>query len=487
MPAPGTSLSDTSLPTNHQLDSNAINYFNLAFRSRTPPPFVSVTLPTPKVDTTMKHQPSLPSMPEHVFSNPLSNPIPNPFNSAATTPRPQGRPSVLSGFGVDPPRPPRDGFDKSFWKWRNRSTKSASESDLRDMSFASPLTPLSMPPNFKPFEQQSPRPVSSPFVSESAHVFSLQHPSAARLSDRGPETRPVSPRMGSTASISPMSAPETVIKSSTVSSTPLSSKGLYDKAKKSIEAKLRLRPRKEQCISPPIPGYGSPHSTVDRTGNYHSVHQVTKTGTWFKDEFGKAKLRRKLFGKAPWHRKESGDSFSSVASSMREILKGETPPSTPLSGYLPSSVRVDCVNNQFPGGEAVRVKTPPLTEGTVNGRPRGFFSEMMPPSPEDDPVPFAPGPFSRRNSRQTVRRRSLAAQTKEWWEQVPMNPIHRDPFEQAAAFEFQVPEHLPSSPMCPANKKHTSGGTGLCVYHGRRRGPSGLRDMAAMDGNSDEV
>lgn len=39
----------------------------------------------------------------------------------------------------------------------------------------------------------------------------------------------------------------------------------------------------------------------------------------------------------------------------------------------------------------------------------------------------------------------------------------------AFAFDFDLPEHLPSSPMCPANKRHRSGGTGVCVYHGRRR------------------
>lgn len=34
-------------------------------------------------------------------------------------------------------------------------------------------------------------------------------------------------------------------------------------------------------------------------------------------------------------------------------------------------------------------------------------------------------------------------------------------------FEFNTPEHLPSSPLCPKNPKHKSGGTGICVYHGR--------------------
>jgi parafibromin len=37
------------------------------------------------------------------------------------------------------------------------------------------------------------------------------------------------------------------------------------------------------------------------------------------------------------------------------------------------------------------------------------------------------------------------------------------------AFELNSPEHLPNSPLCAKNPKLASGGSGLCVYHGRRR------------------
>ncbi|OIW32166.1 hypothetical protein CONLIGDRAFT_629858, partial [Coniochaeta ligniaria NRRL 30616] len=36
-------------------------------------------------------------------------------------------------------------------------------------------------------------------------------------------------------------------------------------------------------------------------------------------------------------------------------------------------------------------------------------------------------------------------------------------------FALSVPEHLPTSPLCPANPKHVSGGTGVCVFHGRKQ------------------
>ncbi|KAI5920203.1 hypothetical protein F4810DRAFT_713724 [Camillea tinctor] len=71
--------------------------------------------------------------------------------------------------------------------------------------------------------------------------------------------------------------------------------------------------------------------------------------------------------------------------------------------------------------------------------------------------------------------RHRASSGKEWWE-LPASPrASRDQLRFASyatapsGFQFDVPEHLPSSPMCPANKRHRSGGNGVCVYHGRRK------------------
>jgi hypothetical protein len=43
---------------------------------------------------------------------------------------------------------------------------------------------------------------------------------------------------------------------------------------------------------------------------------------------------------------------------------------------------------------------------------------------------------------------------------------------QAPSFELDMPEHLPSSPLCPKNPKHRSGGQGICAYHERKRSDS---------------
>jgi hypothetical protein len=79
--------------------------------------------------------------------------------------------------------PHKSNGSNRFWKWRTRSNKSVSESDARDISYASPTTTSLSPSNFLPKVIEQPQVPPSPYVSESAHVFSLQHPSSVALSD----------------------------------------------------------------------------------------------------------------------------------------------------------------------------------------------------------------------------------------------------------------------------------------------------------------
>ncbi|KAH7160952.1 hypothetical protein EDB81DRAFT_853474 [Dactylonectria macrodidyma] len=248
------------------------------------------------------------------------------------------------------------------------------------------------------------------------------------------------------------------------------------------------------CVCPSIPEHDHFYSTIDKTETHHALHSLANVGAWFKDESGTSKLKRKLFGKAPWHRKESGDSFSSVASSVREVLRGSTPPSTPSSesplpcalfvyaSWFQRLISVATVGKkypiaQFPGGEATRVKTPPLGEYTADGRPRSFFTPMAPPHVDgSDQVSLATS-----SSRQLGHRRSLIPQQLEWWEHFPQKPSRQELEDNEIRFEFQVPEHLPSSPMCPTNTRHSSGSTGVCVYHRRKRTTSGLKDVIFVE------
>lgn len=48
-----------------------------------------------------------------------------------------------------------------------------------------------------------------------------------------------------------------------------------------------------------------------------------------------------------------------------------------------------------------------------------------------------------------------------WWD-TPKTPIRRDVPRNESFFEFDLPEHLPSSPMCPASPKY-QGKRKVCV------------------------
>ncbi|CEJ87901.1 hypothetical protein VHEMI04546 [[Torrubiella] hemipterigena] len=208
------------------------------------------------------------------------------------------------------------------------------------------------------------------------------------------------------------------------------------------------------------------------------------TGTWLKRELNNLGNSKKIFGRAPWRHKESLDSTSTVSSSVRDVLRGATPPTTPTN--MKNQRKIDA---QFPGGEAIRINTPPLDEDTADGRPRGFFTSTTPPgdgSRSQPSTPTARCPMPRYN----IHRSSVVGQSREWWEQMPhLQRRHNSIIQGSPRFEFDIPEHLASSPLCPANAKHKNGGVGLCVYHGRRRATELLREeyLEALNRNGREL
>ncbi|KAJ4153739.1 hypothetical protein LMH87_010213 [Akanthomyces muscarius] len=216
----------------------------------------------------------------------------------------------------------------------------------------------------------------------------------------------------------------------------------------------------------------------DQAHHEKAIPGLGKTGTWLREEFGNGKKTMKIFGRVPWNRKDSTASFSSVSSSIREVLRGDTPPASPLLADNAAYLNHKWTSNTFPGGEAVRVSTPPMDEDTADGRPRGFFGLLTPPQPETagSQAFLTPMTSVHASPKYNAHRMSLAVPSREWWEGKPQKPVRYGETSSAAKFEFDVPEHLPNSPMCPANGRHKSGGTGLCVYHGRRRALSTVRD-----------
>lgn len=114
-----------------------------------------------------------------------------------------------------------------------------------------------------------------------------------------------------------------------------------------------------------------------------------------------------------------------------------------------------------PGGptylpsEARRIGTPPLLG--QGGRPRGFFFDYTLAQTGSDKVDAGLSPTQVRRKKSSEidwYSAKIAAEEKQ---------------DAMGTFELNVTDHLPSSPLCPRNPKHKSGGRGVCVYHGRNR------------------
>ena len=162
-------------------------------------------------------------------------------------------------------------------------------------------------------------------------------------------------------------------------------------------------------------------------------------------------------------------SRNSISSSIRSLLGGKRPnfdEDQALFSTIPSKHQSPLTGPKRPDfipSEARRVNTPPLSpQSSTKGRLRGFFFELRAPGVEETDNWM--GHALEKKKRASVG--AALASEKEWFRVSVCGP------EQAVAineFEFHIPEHLPTSPLCPRNPKHSSGGRGICVYHGRKR------------------
>ncbi|CAF9930183.1 MAG: accessory factor associated with RNA polymerase II [Heterodermia speciosa] len=158
----------------------------------------------------------------------------------------------------------------------------------------------------------------------------------------------------------------------------------------------------------------------------------------------------------------------SNSSSLRNVLMGEVPlgtPTTPSSElmYMGSDQRQYFrVEISAPGAptylpsEASRIGTPPLNEQNSKGRGFVFNYDVR-----DDETEILSSDIVERAKFGRKRTSDI-----EWFSVELKTDEARD---KAMGFEINVPEHLPSSPLCPRNPKHKSEGKGICVYHGRNK------------------
>ncbi len=201
-----------------------------------------------------------------------------------------------------------------------------------------------------------------------------------------------------------------------------------------------------------------------------------------------------------YHRQQTGHSSSS---SVLRIMLGETPVGTPNDDCMYTGsdsqqyFRVELTAPHAPTylpSEARRIGTPPLP-GNSNSKLRGFFFDYNAPrSALEAPIgPWPSGPMdvmtmlprqdNMKPPQSPTGQRSSGARLQRddpdvnWFR---VNVGIEQAQEERGMFELNVPEHLPSSPLCPRHPKHKSGGKGVCVYHGRNR--TGNDDVVEEEG-----
>ncbi|KAL8686718.1 MAG: hypothetical protein Q9218_006912 [Villophora microphyllina] len=222
----------------------------------------------------------------------------------------------------------------------------------------------------------------------------------------------------------------------------------------------------------------TPPSTSTSTSN------LSVTSIAVKSTHGRKNLLR------PGYRRSRATGHSS-SSSVRRVMFGNPPVTTPNMDdmYTASDsqqyFRVDLTDPNGPAylpSEARRINTPPLPE--KGSKLRGFFFDYNAPSTapeqqiEGNPwssisLNNAPLPHRQLNYNRPTTPRSPGARLQRNdedidWFRVKV-AIDEQVDDEREKFELNVPEHLPSSPLCPRNPKHKSGGKGVCVYHGRNK------------------
>ncbi|KFH43723.1 hypothetical protein ACRE_055100 [Hapsidospora chrysogenum ATCC 11550] len=252
--------------------------------------------------------------------------------------------------GVDPPRPPRDRHESA----RSEGTAGQQgEGDEHDRGDGETRREDAQSPQSTCFSTRSESSAGishGRFLSEREHVLSLQNPDSGMPPHGGARSRLVLPELTileqssvPEAALQDVESPGWRTKPSRQSrSTAYPAKKRFPRTVRGLRVKLTGKTPRVASQCGPDDETTLPHATpAEDVGSIQVLGSgqpsvLSKSGSWFRDEHGRPKmLARKVFGKPPWYRKESGEMTSSVSSSIRELLRGRTPPPTPVKECTP--------------------------------------------------------------------------------------------------------------------------------------------------------
>lgn len=195
----------------------------------------------------------------------------------------------------------------------------------------------------------------------------------------------------------------------------------------------------------------------------------------------------------------------SYTSSLRKMRRGATPANTPdpretyrvkrspsadTEEFFKIDISIRGETSYLPS-EARRVHTPPLPGDGPGQKRMGFFFNYTAPSLAGSPTAESPPAGEREQTpltSSTVRlRRGRTVGGTGWYdtqlagldavdervgEARSLSGVKKEGKEKKVV-DLNVPEHLPSSPLCPTHWKHESGGKGFCWMHGRNANGGG--------------
>ena len=180
------------------------------------------------------------------------------------------------------------------------------------------------------------------------------------------------------------------------------------------------------------------------------------------------------------------ESFEQAIKSSETKGVNLQPPPTPKRHGRPRLTAMSSKN--FLPTEARRINTPPVVKPGKGNRLMGHFWDNSTPGVDQQgpaamnlgkeyvhtpfPMPKDVDIFSKVSGSTDPRPTHIHTRNAEWYRTRANAFLDQDEQdvgleELKGMFDWDVPDHLPSSPLCPANPRHRGGGSGVCVYHGR--------------------
>jgi len=190
-------------------------------------------------------------------------------------------------------------------------------------------------------------------------------------------------------------------------------------------------------------------------------------------------------------------SVSSIKDGKRGVpLRMHEDKSTYLGGDKKPHFKLDISNPAMPNflpSEAQRLGTPP-TPGEQEDwifQKREFIFDYNAP-PESDIEEGASSEQGKGREKQTEEdafipkcTRMERKHSETGWFSLQMAMVEKQAEAEKGKAkiqiqEFDIPEHLPTSPLCPKHPKHPSKAKGTCIFHGRNGGSSETSDDSML-------